>query len=415
MKVLQVLGSDTAKHGATIAMLRLQEGVRKAGVQSRVLCLQPTHADSVPMPRMRGEDRLKKLTSWLGFNELHPLGSFKIPNLAAYAEADLLHLHGLHGGFLNYLALPLLTKTKPAVYTLHDIWAFTGHCTYSFDCERWRIGCGRCPYPEIPNAIRRDTTWMEWKLKARSYRQSNLTFVAPSMWIYRLAQESMLKQMPIQHIPNGLDTDLYRPLDRDICRAALGIPAGKKVLLFASRRINPSTYSVKGVDLLVRTLTDLPVSLRKEIVLLSMGVGREAFPQDFDMPVMSLGFVESDRLKAIAYSAADLFVYPTRADNMPLVLIESMACGTPAVSFNVGGVPDLVRPGLTGLLADPEDAKQLSAKILQLLEDDHLRTRLSRQCREVAVKEYNLDLYVNRHIALYQQTLGADPASDALR
>jgi glycosyltransferase involved in cell wall biosynthesis len=136
-----------------------------------------------------------------------------------------------------------------------------------------------------------------------------------------------------------------------------------------------------------------------------MGDGSETLTHDFDMTVMPLGFVSSDRLKAIAYSAADLFVFPTRADNLPLVLIESIACGTPVVSFRVGGVPDIVRPGLSGFLADPEDSKQLSTGIVQLLEDGPLRTRLSGHCREIAVKEYNLDLYVNRHITLYRQVL----------
>ena len=115
-----------ARVGGPIAMLRLQEGVRKAGIHSRILCLTPTRADSVAIPRVRGEGRLRAVTSRLGLNELHSLGTFKIQNLAAYAEADLLHIHGLHGGFFNYLALPLLTKRKPAIYTLHDMWPFTG-------------------------------------------------------------------------------------------------------------------------------------------------------------------------------------------------------------------------------------------------------------------------------------------------
>ena len=407
MKVLQVHGVDTAIHGSAIAMLRLQEGVRKAGIQSRVLCRQPTHADSVAIPRVRGEGRLQELTSRLGLNELHALGSLKIPNIAAYTEADLLHFHAIHGRFFNYLALPLLTKTKPAIYTLHDMWPLTAHCTYSFNCDRWQSGCGRCPYLKLPEMIQRDATWLEWRLKAWSYRRSNLTIVAPSAWIYGLAQQSMLSHLPIHHIPHGLDTDIYQPLDRDMCRAALGIPAGKKVLLFASRRLTPSASLVKGVDLLVPVLTELPVSLRKETVLLLMGVGREALPQDFDMTVMSLGFLESDRLKAMAYSAADLFVSPTRAELFGIVLLESIACGTPVVSFRVGGVPEIVRPGLSGVLAEPEDSKQLSTAIVQLLEDDPLRTRLSEHCREIAVKEYNLDLYVDRHITLYRQALDA--------
>jgi glycosyltransferase involved in cell wall biosynthesis len=110
-------------------------------------------------------------------------------------------------------------------------------------------------------------------------------------------------------------------------------------------------------------------------------------------------------VKAIAYSAADLCVFPTRADNLPLVLQESMAYGTPMVSFNVGGVPDLVRPNVTGYLAKPEDAKDFSQGILQLLEDDTLREKMSANCRAIALQEYPIELQAKRYIELYQQVL----------
>lgn len=409
MKVLQLHATDAAIGGGSIAMLRLQDGMRKAGVKSRILCLNPTDMDSVAFPRARGESRLRTVTWRLGLNDLHCLGTFKISTLSAYVDADLLHIHCLHSGFFNYLALPSLTKSKPALYTLHDMWPFTGHCVHSFDCDRWKSGCGKCPYPEMPNAIRRDATWWEWRLKNWSYRRSNLTFVAPSRWLYELARQSMLNHFPIHHIPHGVDTEVYRPLDREMSRAALGIPAGKKVLLYLARRMNPSHKAsyIKGADVLAQALRDLPASLRKDTVLLLVGEGANAFAGEVDMPTISLGFVSSDRLKAVVYSAADLFLFPSRAENFPLVLLESMACGTPSVAFRVGGVPELVRPGVTGLLAEPQDVKQFSAGVLRLLEDTDLRAHLSVESRSIALKEYSLDLHIDRHVALYRQTLAA--------
>lgn len=407
MKVLQIHATDAAIGGGSIAMLRLQEGLRKAGVKSRVLCLTTTDADSVALPKVRGEHRLRALTWRLGLNDLHCLGTFKIPTLSAYVDADLLHIHCLHSGFFNYLALPSLTKTKPALYTLHDMWPFTGHCVHSFDCDRWKSGCGKCPYPEMPNAVQRDATWWEWRLKDWSYRRSNLTFVAPSRWMYELARQSMLSHFPIQHIPHGVDTEVYQPLDREMSRAALGIPPGKKVLLYLARRMNPSHKAsyIKGADVLAQALRDLPSSLRKDTVLLLVGEGASAFAGEVDMTTIPLGFVSSDRLKAVVYSAADLFLFPSRAENFPLVLIESMACGTPAVAFRVGGVPELVRPDVTGMLAEPEEAKQFSAGVVRLLEDTDLRAHLSVLCRAIALKEYSLDLHIDRHVALYRQAL----------
>ncbi len=123
------------------------------------------------------------------------------------------------------------------------------------------------------------------------------------------------------------------------------------------------------------------------------------------MPSLELGYVSSDRLKSIAYSAADLFLFPTRADNLPLVLQESMACGTPMVSFNIGGVPDLVRPGKTGYLAAPEDAKDFCQGIVLLLTDTALREQLGQNCRAVALAEYPLELQAQRYIEIYRDRL----------
>jgi glycosyltransferase involved in cell wall biosynthesis len=137
--------------------------------------------------------------------------------------------------------------------------------------------------------------------------------------------------------------------------------------------------------------------------LMLLGKGGDGLAKNIDLPVINLGYADSDQLKAIFFSAADLFVVPTRADNFPVVLLESMACGTPVVSYRIGGVPDTVHPGVTGYLAEPENADDLAEGILQLVEDDRLRESMGEKCRHLAVKEYRLELQVQRYIALYQQ------------
>ncbi|MEN9232787.1 MAG: glycosyltransferase, partial [Gloeomargarita sp. DG02_1_bins_92] len=121
--------------------------------------------------------------------------------------------------------------------------------------------------------------------------------------------------------------------------------------------------------------------------------------------VFSVGYIAIDQLKAMIFSAADLFIFPTRGDIFGLVAQEAMACGTPTVAFDVGGVSDLVRPGMTGALAEPENAQDLAQKIEQLLVDPETRARMSQTGREIAVKEYNLALQAQRYIELYQQVL----------
>jgi glycosyltransferase involved in cell wall biosynthesis len=212
----------------------------------------------------------------------------------------------------------------------------------------------------------------------------------------------MLNRFPIHHIPNGVETNLYRPLDPVQCKAVLGIPATKRVLMFGADKLGDLR---KGADLLIKALQGLPNSLKSELLLLTFGNSGDAIAKAADMEVFNLGYIGGDRMKAIAYSAADLFLFPTRADNLPLVLQESMACGTPMVSFKVGGVPDLVRPGVTGYLANPEDIKDFQDGILELLKDPDLRTQMGQNCREIALQEYSLDLQIRRYLDLYEQML----------
>jgi glycosyltransferase involved in cell wall biosynthesis len=162
---------------------------------------------------------------------------------------------------------------------------------------------------------------------------------------------------------------------------------------------------MKGVDVLVKALQRLPRSLKAECVLLLLGHHGEELANAVDIPVSYLGYVKSDHLKAIAYSAGDLFLFPSRAETFGLVALESMACGTPVVAFSIGGVLDHIRPGITGYLAIPENAEDFSNGIVQLLEDDSLWRCMSTQCRLVVSQEYNKDLYVQRYIELYENLL----------
>jgi glycosyltransferase involved in cell wall biosynthesis len=403
MKVLLIHRGDQGLGGGQVALQRLQRGLTQTGVEAHILCANPTRDDSIAIPRRRRvEAFLGKVTRWCGLNDLHCVSSFGIKHLPAYQQADILDFHSIHSGFFNYLALPGLTAQKPAVFTLHDMWPFTGHCHASLDCERWKSGCGKCPYLSIAPALRRDTSRLEWKLKHWVYQHARLTLVAPSSWLVEQVKHSMLSHFPLHHIPFGIDTHLYQPLDPERCRSLLRIPAGKKVVLFVAEELN---RHLKGSDLLVQALRSLPEALKRDTLLLLLGRGGGTFAKLVDMPMLDLGFVSSDHLKAIVYSAADIFVSPTRAESFGLVLLESMACGTPLVSFRVGGVPDLVRPGVTGYLAQPGDAYDLAKGIVQLLEDEPLRLSLRQQCRLVATREYSLELYIHRYLSLYRSLI----------
>jgi glycosyltransferase involved in cell wall biosynthesis len=404
VKVLHINQSDVSG-GAAIASYRLHQGLLEQGIDSKMLVgTVKTDSDRIAVvPRKpRIENQLNRITRYVGLNYINLFSSFDIPNHKFYQDADILNLHNLHTGYFNYLAIPKLTKTKPAVFTLHDMWSFTGHCAYSYDCDRWKTGCGKCPYPKTYPEIKLDNSRLEWKLKNWVYSKSNLAIVTLSNWLTEQAKASMLNRFPIHHIPNGIDTNAYQPLDQELCKNVLGIPKNKRVLLFGAESLKDQR---KGGDLLLKALQQLPQSLKSETILLTFGNGSESITSELGMQTINLGYVSSDRLKSIAYSAADLFIFPTRADNLPLVLQESMACGTPMISFNVGGVPDLVRHGITGYLAEAENPYDFAKGIIELLEDNDKRVEISRNCRQIAEIEYPIELQAKRYIEIYQQLL----------
>ncbi len=404
MKVLHINQSDISG-GAGIAGYRLHQGLLDRGIDSRLLVGNAqTKSDRVATVdrKYRLENQFFRFSRYLGLNYLNLISSFNIPKHKFYQEAEILNFHNLHTGYFNYLTIPNLTKNKPAIFTLHDMWSFTGHCAYSYTCDRWKSGCGKCAYLDTYPSVQKDNTRLEWKLKNWIYSRSNLTVVTPSKWLTEQVTQSLLNRFPIHHIPYGIDTQAYQPLDRELCRKILDIPIKSKVLMFSAQDL---TDSRKGSDLLLKALEMLPQSLKAEIVVLTMGKCNTKVLETLGLKILSLGYVESDRLKSVVYSATDLFVFPTRADNLPLVLQESMACATPMVSFKVGGVPDLVRHGITGYLASPEDTQDMSKGIVELLENDDLRQRMSQNCRAIALEEYSLELQAQRYMELYQNAL----------
>jgi len=162
---------------------------------------------------------------------------------------------------------------------------------------------------------------------------------------------------------------------------------------------------LKGGDLFAKAVQSLPESLKAETVILLLGRRGEALASSLGIQTVHLGYVESDLLKVICYSAADCFVSPTRAESFPNVLLESIACGTPVVSLKVGGVPDIARPNVTGLLADSEDVKVFRDHLIEMLENDALRDAMRQQCRKIAVDEYSISIQAKRYIHVYRQLL----------
>lgn len=405
MKIVHLhkFGSSGGSGGA-ISMRRLNAGLIRAGVDSRILCVEPTEASPaiVPCPPSRFERKLNSMTGRItrgtGLDDIFNANARRIEKNAFFQSADVVNFHRIPDVF-SYLSLPRLTRNKPGVYTLCDMWALTGHCRNALDCERWKTGCGKCPIKHLPPVIRHDMTSLHWKLKKAAYEKSNITIVAKARFLADLAQESMLGCFPIHNIPNGIDTDVYQPSDKQECRSRFNIPAGKRVFICGAQNFERHQ---KGSDLLIAACQSLPDSLKAETLLLTFGNKGDVMAAQTGLASVNLGFISDDETKVAAFCAADALLLPSRAEVFPNMALESLACGTPVVAFNTCGNPDMVRHEVTGYLAEPENPKDLARGMVCLLEDDGLLEKMSQQGRELAVQEFRFEVVIRKYIDLYQ-------------
>lgn len=310
----------------------------------------------------------------------------------------LVHLHWVAGSLLRIEDLASLSV--PIVWTLHDTWAFTGGCHYAGDCGGFRAKCGRCP--QLGSDRDEDLAYAIWNRKRQAYANLNMTIVAPSRWLADLAQQSSLfNGRRIEVIPNGLDTELFRPLDKAAAKAFLGIDPGRKVLLFGAEWL---TDSRKGGDLLAAALArlDFPCAL------LTFGKGTIPFDANPNVTVHAKGTLRDDISLAVLYSAADVFVCPSREDNLPNTVAEAMACGTPCAAFAINGLPDMITHRIDGWLAKPFDPEDLAAGIRWIAVHPQPE-ELGRCAREKALREYSLDVMTARYVSLYDELLKGEP------
>ncbi len=400
MKVLMMHRNDGFAGGAQIQMNRLLTGLRASGVDVRIVCRESAGLGAVAIPRRPLAERvLGAATRRMGLNDIHLLGSHALAGIPEVRNADVVDLHCLHSGTFSYLALPALTAAKPVVFTFHDMWPVTGHCHASLECERWKSGCGNCPHPETEPAVARDATALEWRLKRWSYRSSDFTIVTPSRWMADRVSESMLAGRDVRHIPHGVDLGIFRPQAKEACRDALGLARDGLVMLCA---IEHMARPLKGAALLAEALHRIPEEGRRNLTLLCFGRSSRPLIARMPVPVVDLGYLSHDRIKALAYAAADFAVNPSLAESFGLVALEAMACGTPVVAFGVGGLPELVRPMETGLLAKPGDPEDLARCIAEMLKSRELRLATGENARRLAETEHDIKTQISRTVELYR-------------
>lgn len=413
MKIL-LLSTYDWQGGAAKAAYRLNRGLRRTGIDSQMLVqsklsdeetiigsltkfqkglakLKPT-LDLIPLELYPQRDRTTYSLQWLPDN---------IAARVAQINPDLINLHWINAG---YLRIETIAKfNKPIVWTLHDMWSFTGGCHYSDDCDRYTKSCGVCP--QLHSNREWDVSRWVWRRKAKAWNNLNLTIVTPSNWLAKCAQDSSLFQnFRIEVIPNGLDTQQYKSIDKPLAKNLLGLPLDKQTILFGA--LNATSDRRKGFDLLLPALQKLSQSgWQEQIEIVIFGASQPIEPPDFGFKANYMGRLNDDISLSLLYAAADVFVAPSVQDNLPNTIMEALACGTPCVAFKIGGMSEMIEHEQNGYLAHPFDIEDLAQGIAWILENTERYQKLCDRAREKVEQEFTLELQAQKYISLYKEII----------
>ena len=419
MKVTLINTSD-AGGGAPAACTRLLNALNKNGVEAKMLVQYKKTANSAVTGIVKdGISKLKANATFLAeripfilFDEEDKTVRFafstansgtSIVDHPLIKEADILHLHWTNSGFLSIADLSELINTgKPIVWTMHDMWTLTGGCHYSGACLRFEQECGHCPFLRDPDP--NDLSHKGWERKKAMYAGAkNLTFVGCSQWLTDVAaKSSLIGRFPLRAIPNPIDVEVFSPQDKIAARAKRGIKGDAKVILFGAANINDKR---KGINYLVEALHLLKQSAANiEVVI--FGKNKHFDVTTLPFPAHQLNVITDEAELAEVYSLADVFVTTSLEDNLPNMVMEAMACGTPVVAFNTGGIPEMVDHLQNGYLASLASAQGIADGIeLIILNTDGIF--LAENARQKVLDNYTNEKVATAYTQLYSSVLKA--------
>ncbi|OUL28824.1 glycosyltransferase family 4 protein [Nostoc sp. 106C] len=398
--------------GAARAAFRLHQGLRKINIDSQMLVQYKTSSDRTVIGAQNKPEK------WL--NQMRPtldnlplnlyandtIGKFSpqwfpdlIQSKIKRLSLDIINIHWACG----YLQIETVAKfTQPLVWTLHDMWMFTGGCYYSLDCDRYLKSCGACV--QLQSQKQQDLSRWIWQRKAKAWKQMNCTIVTPSIWLADCAKKSsLLQNFRIEVIPNGLDIQRYKPIDRKIAREWLNLPQDKQLLIFGAASTN---HPRKGFHYLLSAIESLhKAGYQDKIELVVFGSSPPNEQKNLGFKLHYLGNLNDDITLALVYAAGDIFVAPSVQDNLPNTVMEALSCGTPCVAFNIGGMPDMIEHQQNGYLAQPFEVESFAHGIAWILADSDRLQRLRQRAREKAEQEFSQDLQARRYSHLFSEML----------
>lgn len=319
---------------------------------------------------------------------------YEIENSKVFKEASVINLHWV-GNFINWPTFFKRSTCKKIVWTIHDMSPFTGGYHYSGGFRGYEEFDKNCPL--VSNSF--DPKLPEKSLKRKKeilnrYNQK-LTIVSPSQWLLECSKHSSLfNSYPHYCIPNGVNTSVFKPIDKNIVRQKFNIKEDEFVLLFIADFI---TNRRKGFDILLEALRKLP----KNDKLVLMAIGSNSQIPDFGFKYIHVDYVQSESVLNTLYNCADLFVIPSREENLPNTVLEAMSSQVPVIGFSIGGIPEMVKENHTGFLVKPFDTSELAYKIEKVMSEKEILYRMGEKGRELVISKFTIKKQVDSYLALF--------------
>lgn len=338
-----------------------------------------------------------------GREDLHFPGTAHLLDLPP-SRPDILHLHNLHGDYFDLRELPALTRQVPTILNIRDGWLMSGHCAFSLDCERWKTACGDCPDLTLFPAIKRDATNFNWRRKQQLLGSSKYYVATASEWMMARVRESIVAggAIDFEVIPNGVDTRVFHPGDRNAARRRLGLEPGAHILLVAANGLRDNVWKDYRT---LRAALEI-VGARKRAIVLAVGEPASS-EQIGNLELRFVPFQSDSERLADYYRAADLYLHAARVESFGNVLLEARACGTAIVSTAIGGIPEQV-PESTGMLVPPFDPRAFAEAVNALLDDDVKREAIAANGLRHVQANYTLKLQAERFLAWYREILSRE-------
>lgn len=387
------------KGGSGKSAYRIHNGLKKNGFKSIILSKFKTTNDedvlTISNKFVYFLDKIcykiQKITS---LNDLFYLSTFFLKFNKYFKRSKIIQLYNLHGNYFGLLLLPFISKNKHVILRLSDMWPITGHCGYSYECNRWISGCGNCPRLNEYPSLEKDTTKILWKIKYIIFKKiKNLHIVAPSIWIKSLSENSkFFRHAKFHYIPNGVDSNMFKSLNKVESRTKLGLPINKKIIMFISESIIEDER--KGAKYFFEALNILKSQNIINPVILLVGKIDNKKLCNFPFELINNGYIKNTNDLNLCYSASDILVLPTLAENLPNTILESMSSGTPVVGFKTGGLIDAISHLQNGYLSKYANSEDLATGITLLLSNK----TLYETCRSNAISCINQNFSINREI-----------------